>query len=160
LTSEVDQVNLDGLVDRMLGLGLSPRLAAQQAAHHPPERIAQALDRLPHRKAANPVGYFLAELRAGDFVAPVAVAQGERQAGKVRALQARLETDKAAETAVSSRIQAAIQGLSEAARAALVAEARLQVARQSRRAVEDVAEDSVWVLGAFEHLVEVRYCGM
>jgi hypothetical protein len=151
---------LNGLVERMLALGLSPRLAWQYVAEHPAERIGQALDRLPHRKAQNPVGYFIAELRAGDFVAPPVVAQGEQEASKVRALQARMETDQAAEMAIAARVQDALEGLSEGDRAALWAEARLQVARQSRRAVEDVAEDSPWVLGTFEHLVEVRYCGV
>jgi hypothetical protein len=69
-----------------------------------------------------------------------------------------METDQAAETALAARVQEAMRGLSEGDRVALRAEARVQVARQSRRAVEDVAEDSPWVLGTFEHLVEVRYC--
>lgn len=149
---------LNGLVERMQALGLSARLALHYVAEHPAERIAQALDRLPHRKAQNPVGYFIAELRAGDFVAPAVMVQSEQEGRKVRALQTRMKTDQAAETAIAARVQEAMQGLSDGDRAALRAEARVQVARQSRRAVEDVDQDSPWVLGTFEHLVEVRYC--
>jgi hypothetical protein len=157
-TDETDGVVSDALMDRMLALGLSPRLAAQKAAQHPPERIQKVLDWLPHRQAKNPVGYFLAELAAGDFAAPPSVERRGRQVDKAQRLQAQVTVQAAAEVAVGARIQAVVEQLAEAERDALMAEARRLVARRSGRTVERVPADSPWVVGMFETLVEERYC--
>jgi hypothetical protein len=149
---------LDGVVSRMLALGLSPRLAAQKAAEYPTERLVEVLDRLPHRKAKNPVGYFLAELSAGDFAAPAAVVRRERQETQARPLQRQFTAEAAAETALGDRIRSAAGTLSDSVRQALLAEARGLVARRTGRTLERVDPDSPLVTGMFDCLVEARYC--
>jgi hypothetical protein len=142
----------------MLALGLTPRLAAQKAAEYPLERIEAVLDRLPHRQAKNPAGYFLAELAAGDFAVPPALERRHRQTAQARPLEQQVVVQAAAESALSARIQAAVEQLPEVERDALMAEARRRVAQRSGRPVERVPLDSPFVLGMFETLVEERYC--
>lgn len=136
----------------LLSLGFSQRVAGELLATYPSERVQAVLDNVPYRKANNPAGYVISELKAGDYVPPI---EAQKRRSRCMGPQATAEDQARTEQgrAETDRLQEAIAGLGAETRAVLWQEARRRCTRLGRREVPD---DSPLLQAQFELIVQER----
>jgi hypothetical protein len=142
-----------GLLESLLDLRFSRRVAADILTRYPAEEVRQALHFLPQRGARNPAAYLISELRAGDYAPPVSKNAPPRRA--IGVPQPSPEAEARAEEAEreSQRIEAAATEIDAETRAVLLQEARRRCAKIG---FKNVPDDSLMLRMQFDILLKER----